>query len=907
MSSKAVSPNPAQHYLWYILAVALALTPGTTTLAENNGGGGIFYPVAEATTLTPNNNNNTSCCAERAQRAVMLREALRSKVKSQYPHVTPQPTANAAPTQNNNVMLRAAEQPRSTHSLPQYSTANAVPDADNSVLSATQALDTLERKLEQRLRVAATNFANNTAQGFVQQSLPQRLLGGHWLREKFQFLSTLAWQSGDDKGGILGELDLVVPLYGKRNAAGVDQYGFFVQPGLVSWEADNGDRRLDMNVGLVYRHRIRERIAVGAAVFYDHNIDSDLKRIGAAADWVSPYTYVAVNYYEPISGWRTGERLGYEERALRGVDVNIEQALWDSQWVLEASGGYWKGYDADNRQGEWQLAGSMGIRFYPLDYLSVYADYAYHHQDVDTDHFAAGIEFSYPGKHRGISENEIDLWRPVKREKRILYAEREALPTRIMVSASSESIAISAGEYTPEQLQLTVAIDRALAADLQLRFALLVNGVAESAQRLKDGGMIRVERGQTQAVITYSSTDLGQLFGNASIGDRYVLQLKSAVLKLPGRDEDVSFAIAPMGSGGQVMITVGAAGSASTTTPTLTLARDPADIAGGGAISLLVTSDVAITGSLTLPLTISGQVAAGDFAGGLMQSVSANFNGSTTATVTIATVKDTDAMESYTIMLGSGAGYMVGSDNTAAGRITMALPILTLATDPSAVRSGSNISLVITSDVTIAGTLTLPLRISNRLLSGIGASDFTGGLNQSASANFNGSRTATVMIGTRGSAADVKTYTITLGSGAGYMVGSDNTATGFIKLNVALPFLALETPVAVTAGDDISVVITSDIVVAGSVTLRLLVVNTDVVGNLLPNGITASDVDSPVGIVIRSVSADFNGSRTATVTIGTVRDADATAEIYRIILQGFSSDYTVINPTSVIGTINPNP
>ena len=48
-------------------------------------------------------------------------------------------------------------------------------------------------------------------------------------------------------------------------------------------------------------------------------------------------------------------------------------------------------------------------------------------KDVDTERFAAGVEFSYPGKYRGVSENEIDLWRPVKREKRILYAERENL------------------------------------------------------------------------------------------------------------------------------------------------------------------------------------------------------------------------------------------------------------------------------------------------------------------------------------------------------------------------------------------------------------------------------------------------------------------------------------------------
>ena len=109
----------------------------------------------------------------------------------------------------------------------QVDTATSLRSAQHDIYNATQALDKLERKLDQRLRVAATHLANNTAQGFVQQSLPQRLLGGHWLTEKFQFLSTLAWQTGDDEGGILGELDLAIPLYGMRNAAGADQYGFF--------------------------------------------------------------------------------------------------------------------------------------------------------------------------------------------------------------------------------------------------------------------------------------------------------------------------------------------------------------------------------------------------------------------------------------------------------------------------------------------------------------------------------------------------------------------------------------------------------------------------------------------------------------------------------------------------------
>ena len=771
------------------------------------GGENLSYSAAK---VADNNNNkkvmlrealrskkNTSCCGLRSKKTTSCCTELRTAKKichavrnersecSRSTHSSPlRPTANAAPTSNISP-LTAPKQVTESTGL-QMDTATVLRTAQhdvkkNTVLddaySGKEALDQIERKLDQRLRIAATHFANNTAQGLVQRSLPQRLLGGHWLREKFQFLSTLAWQTGDDEGGILGELDLVVPLYGKRNAAGVDQYGFFLQPGLVSWEADNGDRRLDVNVGLAYRHRVRERIAVGAAVFYDHNIDSDLKRIGAAADMVSPYTYLAVNYYEPLDGWRTGERLGYEERVLRGVDINVEQALWDSHWVLEASGGYWKGYDADNRQGEWQLAGSVGIRYYPLDYLSVYADYAYQHEDVDTDRFAAGVEFSYPGKYRGVSENEIDLWRPVKREKRTLYAEREKR-------------------------------------------------------------MIPI---------------------NADTG---------------------------------------------TGTPTLTLASDPADTAGGGAISLLVTSNIAISGTLTLPLTISGQVAAGDFTGGLTQSVTANFNGATTATVTIATVKDRDTLETYTIMLGSGSGYIVGSDSTAAGRITMALPVLTLVTDPSAVDPGNAISLVITSDEVITGTLTLPLTISDRAASGLVAGYFTGGLTQSVNANFNGSTTATVTIATARLGGTAKTYTITLGSGSVYTVGvgSDSTAAGTI--NALTPTLTLGDPVTeVRNGADIVLLIISDIVVADTLTVALTIRGSGITFRAdaadFTNGLSQSlRVDIVDGLF--GITGLFAGS----VRIGTVNDGDTRFEDYTITLNA-GSNYQVGSTNQASGSIAP--
>ena len=401
-------------------------------------------------------------------------------------------------------------------------------------------------------------------------------------------------------------------------------------------------------------------------------------------------------------------------------------------------------------------------------------------------------------------------------------------------------------------------------------------------------------------MITYDRQRLEEIFGNLAPSGGYVLQLSGATLQSAAGDVDVSSAILPASAGGQVSIMVNPPGADTmNAVPTLTLVRDPADIAGGGVISLLVTSDIAIPGTITLPLTISGQVAAADFTGGLTQSVTANFNGGTTATVMIATTKDTDALESYTITLGSGAGYIVGSDSTATGSITMALPILTLATDPAAVVAGNEISLVVTSDETIAGTITLPLTISGQVVSG----DFSNGLMQSVSASFGGTTSATVMIATERFAGSAKTYTITLGSGSGYTAGSDNTAAGTI--NAATPTLSLTAPAAVIAGNAISVEITSDIPLAGMLTVSLVISRNDSLSVSLSNPISASDIDGNLGG--RSVSANFNGSTTATVTIGsTVADADTTAENYRLVL-GSGTGYTVGTPSEARGVINPLP
>ncbi len=114
----------------------------------------------------------------------------------------------------------------------------------------------------------------------------------------------------------------------------------------------------------------------------------------------------------------------------------------------------------------------------------------------------------------------------------------------------------------------------------------------------------------------------------------------------------------------------------TTLLPVLTLAQDPAAVTEGDDIRLTVTADRALTGSLSVNLTLAARNAsgfdAGDVPGGLgPRSFDAVFGaaGRTTGVVTIPTAADadTEGAEAYRITLNDGAGYAVGSDATAAG------------------------------------------------------------------------------------------------------------------------------------------------------------------------------------------------------------------------------------------------
>ncbi len=150
-----------------------------------------------------------------------------------------------------------------------------------------------------------------------------------------------------------------------------------------------------------------------------------------------------------------------------------------------------------------------------------------------------------------------------------------------------------------------------------------------------------------------------------------------------GTDEDTTDDTATLthsaSGGGYGSVTVASVTVTVTDTtlwPVLTLAEDPAAVTEGEAIRLVVTSDRARTGDLSVNLTLSARPAsgfdAGDVPGGLgPRAFEAVFGAAarTTGVVTIPTAADAEAegAEGYRITLRAGSGYTVGSDAVAEG------------------------------------------------------------------------------------------------------------------------------------------------------------------------------------------------------------------------------------------------
>ena len=271
--------------------------------------------------------------------------------------------------------------------------------------------------------------------------------------ERFQIDSSLDWVLGEAVGG---ELDAVVPLWSK------DGHVVFTQPGFVLWNGLADDDRLDGNIGVVYRTETIKGIIGGVSLFYDHDFQIGHSRLGFGVDAQRDGFYGAFNYYHPLSDTQDG-REGYVEDALQGMDASL--AVESDVTRVGGNVGYWLFQGDEDVKDEWEFSYGLdaGLRLMPGVFLEGRLER--HDKKASFGRRASvGLAFRFTlpnldGKNYGDGGTVSNLYRPVNREKRILYEERVAAPTLPSVSISATSMEITEGGMATVTLTLSEMLE----------------------------------------------------------------------------------------------------------------------------------------------------------------------------------------------------------------------------------------------------------------------------------------------------------------------------------------------------------------------------------------------------------------------------------------------------------------
>ena len=262
--------------------------------------------------------------------------------------------------------------------------------------------------------------------------------------EGFQLDSSLSWVSEESTDVTLqGEIDLTLPFYSENG------HVIFTQPGLIFWKGQEEEDRVDGNFGVVYRTNLENTpIGIdaigGASLFYDwdfHRVGHS--RLGIGADIQSGHLHGAFNYYHPLSGERDGQREGFIEEALRGMDARL--AFERDTVRAGARLGYWRYDGGEDVTDEWKASIGFDAGFRIAPGVFVEAEWEKHQEDVILDQrlsLGMAFRFSLPdfeGQSYGNGGMSTNLYKIVEREKRILYEEREDVVPRIQLTLQGGS------------------------------------------------------------------------------------------------------------------------------------------------------------------------------------------------------------------------------------------------------------------------------------------------------------------------------------------------------------------------------------------------------------------------------------------------------------------------------------
>ena len=309
----------------------------------------------------------------------------------------------------------------------------------------------------------------------------------------FALDSRLTWIWDED---IQGEIDATIPLWNNADSA------IFVQPGFAFWSGLEEVDRADANLGLVYRRDFGDDTIFGTSLFYDYDLQRGHRRLGLGTDLQSGSLHGGINYYHPLTEWREGRTPRFEEQALQGTDLRF--GAIGKRFRFDATLGLWHFEGERDESSRWEAsyATNLGLRLYPGVFLE--GGYERHDADSLADRWHTGLAFRFalPGLEgasgRGGGAPVPNLWKPVQREKRILYEERIAIDPHI-ATFSLDPATITEGASA----NIVITLDRPLPAPATLTLSpaesddYTLSPSAATADTLLPDALVTIPMGET--------------------------------------------------------------------------------------------------------------------------------------------------------------------------------------------------------------------------------------------------------------------------------------------------------------------------------------------------------------------------------------------------------------------------
>ncbi len=259
----------------------------------------------------------------------------------------------------------------------------------------------------------------------------KRTFGDH-----FQVIGNLTYSSISERSGLGGDLDIVLPLSGGDLTTADEASGtaLFLQQGITRWWDSLGALHNDLRHGLVYRFRVaddRDADILGVSMFHLMNAEHRHEVLVPVIDYSGRWGRGSFRYFSPTTGW-TPSRLGYEERALEGMELATGIDL-TSTLRLNTTGYRW---EAEDGSGRWTTGARVDVGWRPHPWLNLSAGYDRKGEGRGTASFLARLRVplgsrSKPPRWQGLGlvaggtvPGDQGLWQPTEGIGQIRVATR---------------------------------------------------------------------------------------------------------------------------------------------------------------------------------------------------------------------------------------------------------------------------------------------------------------------------------------------------------------------------------------------------------------------------------------------------------------------------------------------------